>query len=281
MMDQSEWPNFEKIGTYLPQVIAALCCLRLPHLRAVQNMHFFETKDGPHEQGRMIISIELTGKTDADALFKNVTAAQWLEFQKHHLEYKMHHLEQITNETGILAKTFRVMDLKGLGMSHFHRDLMDMIKTGNKEIEENYPEVMGKCFIVNAPWVFQGIWAVVKPWLPPRTLAKIEFYGKGNEFKDAMRKFVEEPSHPSLSFIRASPYEGGGSLPLSPSLAPLEGQSDPGKDGRDRPGVLRGRQTVGLEGGQIGADQETRAGEDEAGGRGEGTGGPRTYPAPI
>ena len=29
--------------------------------------------------------------------------------------------------------------------------------------------------------------AVVKPWLPVRTLAKIEFYGKGNEFKEAIR----------------------------------------------------------------------------------------------
>jgi hypothetical protein len=106
-----------------------------------QNMHFYETKDGPHEQGRMMVSIELTGRTDADKLFKSVTAPQWLEFQKYHLEYKMHHLEQITLETGILAKTFRVMDLKGLGMSHFHRDLMAMIKEGNAEIEANYPEV--------------------------------------------------------------------------------------------------------------------------------------------
>jgi len=104
----------------------------------------------------------------------------------------MHHLELITQKTGILAKTFRLMDLKGLGMSHFHRDLFSMIKEGNGQIEQNYPEVMGKCFIVNAPWVFKGIWAVVQPWLPPRTLLKIEFFGKGGEFKARLKQLVDE-----------------------------------------------------------------------------------------
>ena len=80
-----------------------------------------------------------------------------------------------------------------------------MMKAGNKEIEENYPEVMGKCFIVNAPWVFSGIWAVVKPWLPPRTLAKIEFYGKGPEFLAALKQFVDSDKIPSK-------YEGSAKL---------------------------------------------------------------------
>jgi len=83
------------------------------------------------------------------------------------------------------------MDQQGLGMKHFNRPLFDMIKTANKQIEENYPEMMGKCYIVNAPWVFKGMWAVVKPWLPPRTLLKVEFFGKGDQFKVRMQELID------------------------------------------------------------------------------------------
>lgn len=77
---------------------------------------------------------------------------------------------------------------------------MEMLKTANKQIELNYPEVsphltpstiipcvsckpawitcevMGKCFIIHAPMAFRAIWAVVSLWLPARTLLKIEVH---------------------------------------------------------------------------------------------------------
>jgi len=53
----------------------------------------------------------------------------------------MNYLGIVTEETGILAKSFRVMNLKGLGFSHLNSKCFEMLKVGNKQIELNYPEV--------------------------------------------------------------------------------------------------------------------------------------------
>lgn len=40
--------------------------------------------------------------------------------------------------------------------------------------QANYPEMMGKTLIINAPGVFKLVWGVVKRFLDARTLTKIE-----------------------------------------------------------------------------------------------------------
>ncbi len=40
--------------------------------------------------------------------------------------------------------------------------------------QDRYPEIMGKFFIINAPWAFSAIWAIVKVWLDEVTVNKID-----------------------------------------------------------------------------------------------------------
>ncbi|KXS13266.1 CRAL/TRIO domain-containing protein, partial [Gonapodya prolifera JEL478] len=42
-------------------------------------------------------------------------------------------------------------------------------------LSNHYPERLGKCFIVDAPWVFSTLWNLVRPFLDPVTAAKISF----------------------------------------------------------------------------------------------------------
>jgi hypothetical protein len=42
-----------------------------------------------------------------------------------------------------------------------------------RDVYRFYPESMHKMYVVNAPWVFKAIWAVVRPWLHPITQSKI------------------------------------------------------------------------------------------------------------
>ena len=76
-----------------------------------------------------------------------------------------------------VCRHIAIMDLDSLGMKHYHSKGLDLLKQCIKLDESCYPERLSRLFVVNAPTVFRIIWAVVKPWLDPRTLAKISILG--------------------------------------------------------------------------------------------------------
>lgn len=40
------------------------------------------------------------------------------------------------------------------------------------------PETMGRFFIINAPYLFSGVWSLIKPWLDEVTVKKISIPGR-------------------------------------------------------------------------------------------------------
>src|SRR5271155_902700 len=44
-----------------------------------------------------------------------------------------------------------------------------------KAFEAHYPESLGVCLVHKAPWIFQGIWNIIKGWLDPVVASKIHF----------------------------------------------------------------------------------------------------------
>lgn len=48
-----------------------------------------------------------------------------------------------------------------------------LIQLASKIGQDYYPEIMGQMFIVNAPFLFTGVWAIVKGFLDERTRNKI------------------------------------------------------------------------------------------------------------
>ena len=62
-------------------------------------------------------------------------------------------------------------------MTSFTLSNMDYtpVKFMIKIFEANYPESLGAVLVHKAPWVFQGIWAIVKNWLDPVVAAKVHF----------------------------------------------------------------------------------------------------------
>ena len=53
---------------------------------------------------------------------------------------------------------------------------------------------MGKFYIINAPWTFSAVWAIVRPWLDEVTVAKIEILGSG--YQDALMKQIPKENLP-------------------------------------------------------------------------------------
>lgn len=44
-----------------------------------------------------------------------------------------------------------------------------------KIFEANYPESLGAVLVHKAPWIFQGIWKIIKGWLDPVVAGKVHF----------------------------------------------------------------------------------------------------------
>jgi len=65
-----------------------------------------------------------------------------------------------------------IFDMTGFSMANMdYAPVKFMIKC----FEANYPESLGVVLVHKAPWIFQGIWSIIKGWLDPVVAAKIHF----------------------------------------------------------------------------------------------------------
>ncbi len=57
-----------------------------------------------------------------------------------------------------------------------------------------YPEVLGAMYIINAPFLFAGIWSGIKIFLDPNTQKKINIIG--SNYKSELLKVIDEENLP-------------------------------------------------------------------------------------
>lgn len=91
-----------------------------------------------------------------------------------------------------IDETVTILDLKGFSMKMLSKQVYNFIQIASKLAQENYPEILGRMFIVNAPMLFSGIWAIIKPWIDEKTRNKITIIGSG--FKDKLLEIVSKLS---------------------------------------------------------------------------------------
>lgn len=65
------------------------------------------------------------------------------------------------------------MDLQGLGWKQFYQPALNIFKERSKINREHYPEILQKTIVINAPYIFNMFWAIIKPVLDQRTLNKV------------------------------------------------------------------------------------------------------------
>jgi len=82
-----------------------------------------------------------------------------------------------------------VLDFGGFALSWFNSYVRTSLAAVAKMVEPNYPENLGVCIIINAPWYMQAIWRVAKMFLPVRTTQKFHIYG--TNYKDKIFKYID------------------------------------------------------------------------------------------
>ena len=63
---------------------------------------------------------------------------------------------------GVLLYTCVIRDLSGVGFEHVGAKGQEIIQAVIGVASANYPELMRKCFMINAPWVFNALWYFIK-----------------------------------------------------------------------------------------------------------------------
>lgn len=86
-----------------------------------------------------------------------------------------------------------ILDLANVSVTKFYH-VKDYVSRASTISSDRYPETMGKFYIINAPWAFSAVWSVVKPWLDPVTVAKINILG--SSYKDELFKQIPRENLP-------------------------------------------------------------------------------------
>lgn len=80
-----------------------------------------------------------------------------------------------------------------------------------KCFEANYPESLGVVLVHKAPWIFQGIWKVIKGWLDPVVASKIQFTSDDaamEEFVPRSQIITELGGHEDWTYRYFEPVPG-------------------------------------------------------------------------
>ncbi|TNY23336.1 putative SEC14-phosphatidylinositol/phosphatidylcholine transfer protein [Rhodotorula diobovata] len=143
------------------------------------------------------VYIEQLGKLDLNELYKVTTPER--QMQSLVVEYEKFQRERLPIcselQGHVVETSCTIMDLKGVGVSQFWK-VKGYVQEASTISQNNYPESMGKFYIINAPWAFSTVWSLVKGWLDEATVAKIHILGSG--YKDDLLKQVPASSLPKF-----------------------------------------------------------------------------------
>lgn len=106
------------------------------------------------------------GHMDVKGLLKSIGEEVLLKHCLHICEEGLQLIEQATNKTGKAVTNWSLLcDLEGLSMRHLWRPGVKALLKIIETVEKNYPETLGRVFVVRAPRVFPIAWTIVSTFI--------------------------------------------------------------------------------------------------------------------
>ncbi|KAJ5625320.1 hypothetical protein N7510_001629 [Penicillium lagena] len=124
--------------------------------------------------------------------------------------YIVHVIESVRLTLSPPVETACVLfDMTGFGLGNMEYPPVKFIL---KCFEANYPESLGIMLIHNAPWIFSGIWKIIRGWMDPDIAAKVDFTNNVNDLakhieRDHIVKEVGGNEDWEYKYIEPSPEE--------------------------------------------------------------------------
>jgi hypothetical protein len=107
-----------------------------------------------------------------------------------------HEGDLLPDKWGVMMHLFIIRDLKGFGKDYMTSQGVNILRSVISVAQDNYPELMNRCVMVNAPWLFDMLFKVISPILSPRTLQKIMV--TGTNYEDSLEDLLARENFPTL-----------------------------------------------------------------------------------
>lgn len=134
-------------------------------LPAVVIKHFPGAWHNTDKDGRPLYILRL-GHMDVKGLLKSIGEEVLLKLAVQICEEGLQLIEQATNKSGKPVLNWSLLcDLDGLSMRHLWRPGVKALLKIIETVERNYPETLGRVFIVRAPRVFPIAWTIVSTFI--------------------------------------------------------------------------------------------------------------------
>ncbi|VDK51090.1 unnamed protein product [Gongylonema pulchrum] len=83
-----------------------------------------------------------------------------------------------------------IFDLEGISMDMLWMPGVKVVTTMLAQLQEMFPDVIRKLFIINAPSFFHVLWSIVAPCLAKQTQQKIRILGA--DWKETLKEYIDE-----------------------------------------------------------------------------------------
>jgi hypothetical protein len=97
---------------------------------------------------------------------------------------KLQWLDYVTRTTGLLTKSIRVLDAKGMSLSKMNRECLKRNARYVNAMEDCYPQLLQSVYPCHAPGLLQSFWTTLRPIFPARLVSKLDFIDPEHRQKD-------------------------------------------------------------------------------------------------